>query len=202
MMKIIGLTGPSGAGKGSIASLFAAHGIPSIDADAVYRELLIPPSPCLDELAHRFGSSILSEDGTLNRPALAALVFAPGKEAELQALNRISHRYVMEEMRRRLARYEAEGLPAVLVDAPQLYESGFDAECHHILAVLAPRPLRLARIMARDALDQARAEARLNAARPDEFFLSHADAVLVNDKELASLDRDVSELLRAWEVFP
>ena len=201
MMKVIGLTGPSGAGKGSIASLFASYGVPSIDTDAVYRALLIPPSPCLLELRERFGDEILSEDGTLNRPALAARVFAPGQEEELRDLNRISHRYVLEEVRRRLVCCETEGAPAVLVDAPQLFESGFDAECHRILAILAPRDLRLARIMERDSLDLPRAEARLNAAHPDEFFRTHADAVLVNDKALSDLRKDVERLLADWEVI-
>ena len=55
-MLIIGLTGPSGAGKGAVASLFAKYGIPSIDTDAVYHRLLVPPSPCLDELTERFAA--------------------------------------------------------------------------------------------------------------------------------------------------
>ena len=79
-MKILGLTGQSGAGKGAVAALFAEHGIPSVDTDAVYHELLIPPSACLDELTAEFSGAILNPDGTLNRPALAALVFEPSEE--------------------------------------------------------------------------------------------------------------------------
>ncbi len=200
-MLTIGLTGPSGAGKGTVASLFAQCGVPSIDTDAVYHELLVPPSDCLDELVERFGSSILKSDGALHRPALASIVFAPGHEEDLRDLNRISHRHVLNEARRQLEIYRSEGKPAVLVDAPQLFESGFDAECDFILAVLAPRSARMARIMARDGLDEARAIARMDAQKSDDFFREHADAVLVNGGEIGDMEADIRALLRRWGVL-
>lgn len=199
-MQIIGLTGPSGAGKGTVASLFAGFGVPSVDTDAVYHELLIPPSPCLCELAAHFGRSILTDEGTLNRPALSALVFAPGQEEELRALNRITHRHILAETRR-LTEYRTAGVAAVLVDAPQLFESGFDAECDRILSVLAPYEVRLSRIMARDGLNRAQAEARLKVAHSDAFFREHSDAVLVNDREISVLAGEVHRLLTEWGVL-
>ena len=199
-MMTVGLTGPSGAGKGTLASLFARYGVPSIDTDAVYHALLIPPSPCLEELTNAFGKEILRPDGTLDRKALASLVFAPGREAELATLNRITHRHVLAEVRLRLAAYRAAGSPAVLVDAPQLFESGFDAECDAILSVLAPRELRMARIMERDGLDTARAEARINAQKPDAFFRERSDAVICNDGSASDMDAEVRRLLALWEV--
>ena len=201
-MLTIGLTGPSGAGKGVVASLFARYGIPSIDTDAVYHGLLVPPSACLDELVERFGKTILTPDGCLDRKALAAVVFAAGHEADLADLNRITHRHVLNEARRHLSVYEAEGKAAVLVDAPQLYESGFDAECDRVLAVLAPRDIRMGRIMARDGLDEARATARMDAQKNDDFFRSHSDAVLVNDGRVEALDAEIRVLLSRWEVLP
>ena len=199
-MLTVGLTGPSGAGKGAVASLFARYGVPSIDTDAVYHSLLVPPSACLIELTARFGQGILDKNGTLDRKALAAVVFAPGHEAELSDLNRISHRHVLDEVRRLLTVYEAEGKPAVLVDAPQLFESGFDAECDFILSVLAPHEVRLARIIARDGLDEARAIARMDAARPDEFFRENSDAVILNYGSVEDMDAEVRRLLSLWEV--
>ena len=201
-MLTVGLTGPSGAGKGVVASLFARYGVPSIDTDAVYHDLLIPPSACLDELVARFGESVLTADGRLDRKALAAVVFAAGHENDLLDLNRITHRHVLDEARRQLAAYEAAGKAAVLVDAPQLYESGFDAECDYVVAVLAPRDVRLSRIVARDGLDEARAAARLDAQKDDGFFRSHADAVLVNDGRAEALESEICGLLRRWGVLP
>lgn len=201
-MLIIGLTGPSGAGKGVVSSLLAEYGIPSIDTDAVYHELLVPPSACLDELSARFGSSVLTPDGTLNRKALAALVFSEGHEADLTDLNRITHRHILDETRRRLALHKAEGRRAAVVDAPQLFESGFDAECHRILVVLAPYDVRLSRILSRDGITGAQAAARLNAAHPDDFFRERADAVLYNDGTPESLSEDIRRCLQRWEVLP
>ena len=199
-MLTIGLTGPSGAGKGVVSSLFARYGIPSIDTDAVYHRLLVPPSACLNELTARFGSDILTSDGALDRKVLAAMVFAAGHETELTDLNRITHRHVLNEVRRLLAAYEADGVTAVLVDAPQLFESGFDTECHAIVAVLASRQIRMSRIMARDGLDEARASARLDAQKPDSFFLERADTVIRNDGDPEAMDAEVRRLLTLWEV--
>ncbi len=199
-MLTVGLTGPSGGGKGTVASLFARYGVPSIDTDAVYHALLVPPSACLEELAEAFGDGILTADGTLDRKALAARVFAPGQQEALATLNRITHRYVLAEVRQLLAAYREQGKAAALVDAPQLFESGFDAECHRILSVLAPREVRLSRIMARDGLDRARAEARLAAQKPDEFFKARSDAVIENDGAAADMDVEVRRLLTLWEV--
>lgn len=201
-MLTVGLTGPSGAGKGVVASLFSRYGVPSIDTDAVYHALLVPPSACLDELAERFGRSILAPDGTLDRKALANLVFAEGHENDLRDLNAITHRFILGEARRLLAEYRAEGVPAVLMDAPQLFESGFDAECDYILSVLAPFAVRLDRIMARDGLDEEQARARLGASHSDAFFRDRSDAVIVNDGEVEAIDLEVRRLLALWEVIP
>jgi dephospho-CoA kinase len=88
------------------------------------------------------------------------------------------------------------------VDAPQLFESGFDAECDRILAVLAPYEARLARVLRRDGITEAQAVARLNAAHPDAFFRERADAILWNEGEIGELDGKLRELLSAWEVLP
>lgn len=199
-MLIVGLTGPSGAGKGVVASLLAGYGIPSIDTDKVYHDLLVPPSACLDELTARFGAEILSLDGTLNRGALAALVFSPGHGEDLADLNAIAHRHILNQTRQLLAVHKAEGAVAVLVDAPQLFESGFDRECGFILSVLAPYELRLARIMERDGLSEERARARLDASHSDEFFRDRSDAVIVNGESVDSMASEVRRLLALWGV--
>lgn len=195
-MLTIGLTGPTGAGKGAVASLLAGHGIPSIDTDAVYRELLIPPSPLLDELAAVFGQEVLTEEGLLNRVVLAAKVFSPGCEEQLKRLNSVTHPHILNEVRRRLAVYAKSwrdsGEPiAVMVDAPQLYESGFDRECEIICSVLAPKKTRLARIMERDGMTEERARARMNAQRSDSFYRK-AGYVIVNDGDMEELEEEVS----------
>lgn len=199
-MLTVGLTGPSGAGKGVIASLFSRYGVPSIDTDAVYHDLLIPPSACLDELKEAFGTEILLPDGSLNRGALASLVFSEGQEKKLTTLNRITHRHILAKTRDILEAYEEKGIPAVLVDAPQLFESGFDKECGFILSVLAPFDLRLARVMARDGLSEEKARARLEASHTDEFFHERSDAVIINNGSVDAMESEVRRLLTLWGV--
>lgn len=199
-MLTIGLTGPTGAGKGAVASLLAAYGIPSIDTDAVYRELLVPPSPLLDELAATFGAGILTPSGELDRVALSAKVFTAGCQDQLERLNSVTHPHILNEVRRRLAVYgrswQDTGAPiAVMVDAPQLYESGFDRECEIICSVLAPKKTRLARIMARDGMTEERALARMRAQRSDSFYRK-AGYVIVNDGDMERLEEEVSRFYR------
>ena len=194
-MLTIGLTGPTGAGKGTVAAILQKYGFPHIDTDAVYRELLVPPSPLLDELAAAFGREVIAEDGTLDRAVLASKVFAPGQEAELERLNAIAHPHILGEVRRRLAMYAkqnemGDGPLAVVVDAPQLFESGYDKECDIICSVLAPKPQRLARIMERDGITEERARARMNAQLSDSFYRK-AGYTVVNDGDLSKLEDEV-----------
>jgi dephospho-CoA kinase len=194
-MKVLGLTGPSGAGKGFVCALFARHGIPSIDADRVYHDLLVPPSQCLDALVERFGRSVLFPDGTLNRKALGGIVFAD--PAELAALNAITHRFVLEKIRLLLQAYAESDTPpaAVLVDAPTLYESGFDTECDRVIAVLADRAARKARILQRDSIPEEAAERRLSAQPDDAFYTARAHFVLHNEGDEKALEAQLAPIL-------
>lgn len=188
-MKIIGLTGPSGAGKGMLGSFLAARGLPVIDADRVYHELLVPPSACLDALVREFGGDILTKDGTLDRSALAALVFADGEAsfARREALNRITHRYVTDKVRELLASYKEKGNAATVIDAPLLIEAGLDAICDVVVAVLADRQTRLERLIQRDGKEREALLSRMDAQPDDGFYTSRADTVVINDGDKVSL---------------
>lgn len=198
-MLVIGLTGPSGAGKSEVAELLHRHGLPVIDADAVYHGLLLPPSPCLEELCARFGTEILNSDGTLNRPLLGHIVF--NDAASLTDLNRITHRYVMEEIRAVLGGYRRLGERAVVLDAPQLFEAHADALCDTVVAVLADRQVRLSRIMARDGITAERAAERIDAQKSDAFFRENAAHVIENNGDISEIERAVRALLTRLEVI-
>lgn len=184
-MLLIGLTGPSGAGKGLFCAALKEFGIESIDADAVYHSLLVPPSPCLDALSREFGRDILTEEGTLNRRKLADIVFSPEnaeeKSAKIATLNAITHGYVMARTEEILREHEKNGVKAVIFDAPALYEAGADKRCDLLVTVIASRETRLRRIVERDRLSPADAEKRIRAQHEDEFYTARAHKVFSND---------------------
>jgi dephospho-CoA kinase len=194
-MLVIGLTGPTGAGKGAVASIFAQYGIPVINADRVYHELITPPSSCLQELVEAFGKQILLADGSLDRRALGGIVF--NDPAARERLNSITHRYVMEEVKGQMERLRREGVPVAVFDAPQLFEAGAHKACGAVVSVLAERGLRLERIIARDNLSAEAAMRRILAQKSDEFFKTHSDYIIENNGTLETLSPQVHRILLA-----
>ncbi len=196
----IGLTGPSGAGKGVVSSLLARYGIPSIDTDAVYHSLLVPGATCLNDIVAQFGESVLTPDGRLNRRELAAIVFANGHRDDLTTLNRITHRHILDRVNEICREHELTGVTAVLIDAPLLFESRFDHQCDKSLAVLADRKTRLARIIERDGIDGEAAAQRMNAQPADDYYIRHADAVIYNNETPEDLETPLRALMEQWGV--
>ena len=194
-MMVLGLTGPTGAGKGAVSAAFdQLYGIPSIDTDRVYHDLLVPPSACLDELVSAFGVEILTVDGCLDRAVLSKIVFSDTSREKQTRLNRITHKYVLARTEEILQSYRLNNMPAALVDAPLLYESGFDAKCDKVIAVLAPNDVRKAQIISRDGLSEERAMARLNMQKPNEFYTSKAQYTIINDGDLDTLADQVKQI--------
>ena len=196
-MKVIGLCGGSGSGKGTVSSFFDKYGIPAIDTDALYRELTSGDSPCTRALSLEFGKEIISDDGSLNRKALGKIVFC-GENAEnrRKRLNEIAHKYILNEARRRLELFRNNGCPAAIVDAAVLFESGFDSKCDIIISVIADKEIRINRIMSRDNIDRASAIARIDSQLSDEEIISRSDFVIRNVSDLTSLEKRVSEVAK------
>lgn len=200
-MKIVGLTGGSGTGKGTVATIFAKYGIPSVDTDAVYHELLRTDKALTAELTSAFGKNILGKDGMIDRKALAAAVF--GKQntpALLHTLNQITHKYIMSETKKRLTTYEKASAPAALIDAPLLFEAGWNVWCDTVIGVIADRETRILRVIKRDGIDRAAAERRIDAQQDNGFFLEHCDIVLENNGDTDSLREKVLALLAEWKM--
>ncbi len=191
-MKILGVTGPTGAGKSLLCKALSKD-IPVIDADEVYHSLLIPPSDCLHALRKAFGESVFSKDGTLDRTALSTVVFSD--EKKLALLNQTVLDFVLQKIRAILGEFERAGEPCVLVDAPTLIESGFHKECDAVLSVLASPELRFSRIIARDDISEEKASLRIAAQKDDDFYRAHSDVILVNDGDAEALIARATEFL-------
>ncbi len=191
-MKILGLTGPSGAGKTFLSEYFCSRGVPVIDADKVYHELLVPPSECLDAIERAFGPSVLFPTGELDRAALGSLVFSDAQKLEL--LNKTVLSIVLKKIREILACLERDGHKTALVDAPTLIESGFERECDTVICVLSDRDARIERIMKRDNISYEAAERRVNAQKDNDFYASHSHFVIYNNGDTDALEASVREL--------
>ena len=200
-MKTIGLAGGSGSGKGTVGQILDSLGIPTVDTDAIYHEMTSAESPCLKALADEFGSEVISYSGALNRAALAKLVFVGEGAAERRSrLNEIAHRFILEEARARLRDLDSLGYAFAAVDAPLLFESGFDSECDLIITVVAPMPERIARIVARDGITEEAASARIESQISDDELISHSDYVIYNNGDMDTLREAVISTVNKIKV--
>ncbi len=175
---IVGLTGPTGAGKGLVAQAFAQRGCAVVDTDKIARQVTQEDIECLQALQAAFGADVVKA-GVLDRQALARRAFST--PAGRERLNQITHPRILKRAEEIIAAEFAKGAPLALLDAPLLFESGADKACRRIIAVTAPRALRIERIMQRDNISQEAALLRLSAQKEDSFYTSRADYALQNN---------------------
>ena len=190
--RIIGLTGPTGSGKSTVAKVWQEMGATVLSADAYARAVVPTGSPVLRQIAEAFSADILTADGALDRAKLADIVFAD--PAKKQLLESITHPAICQRMRQDAEAAFAAGAAVVVFDSPLLFEAGQDAVCDKTVAVVSQAETRRARIMARDGLTYEQAAARMAAQPSEDFYRKRADTVIPNDgttDELAALAREV-----------
>ena len=193
-MRVWGLTGNIGSGKSTVARLLAARGVPVVDADQVAREVVQPGTPALREIAARW-PSMVAPDGTLDRRALAARVFADARERA--ELNRIVHPRIAEEVSSRLGALAGEGYPVAVYEAALIIENRMHDGLDGLVVVTAPEAAQLARLRERDGMSEEEARARLAAQLPAADKLRHATFVIDNQGSEAELEAQVDRLLAA-----
>ena len=192
-MTVIGVTGPSGAGKSLFCSYLEELGCLHLDCDKIYHDLVDSPSECTRALEAEFGASVIKPDGSLDRIALGAIVFAPGADKLRAKLNEITHAFVLAEVRKAIA--ETDKTCAV-IDAPLLFEAEFEKECNFTVALLASPELRLSRLTLRDNRTAEALKARMNAAPSDEFYSSRATYTVINDGDADNLRAAAKNILK------
>lgn len=191
MRRVIGLTGGIGAGKSTVAHLFAARGAVIIDADAIAHELQRAGTPVFAAIVGRFGEAVVGADGELDRAALASIVFADA--AGRADLNAIVHPAVREEMAERMAAAPADR--DIVLDIPLLVESTGRGGMDAVVTVEADPVLRVSRLVRDRGMTVEEAKARIDAQATRAQRVAFADVVIENDTTLDALETAVDA---AW----
>ncbi len=195
---VIGLIGAIGAGKSTVARRLATHGGFVINADQLGHEALTHP-PIVAELVARWGPAIQKPDGTLDRRAISQIVFRDTEE--LQELESNVFPYIRTRTLESIdVGMRNAAIPYVVLDAAVLLEAGWGEFVDRIVYVDAPRDLRLQRLTQRSGWTDADLTNREAAQWPRDRKLAHAQAVIVNDADPATLEERVDQLLHDWKL--
>ncbi len=188
-MKLLGITGGIGAGKSLVTRCFNELGATIVDADEIARQVMDTDGIAYEEVIRHFGCEILDENKNINRKKLAQIVFSDSKK--LEQLNQITHPCIFKEMENQIINAKT---PLVCLDVPLLFSSNFPFSCNKTLAVIAPKELRIQRVMERDGATRGAVEARIAAQLSDEDFKKLADYCIYNDGEEEKLREEIQRV--------
>lgn len=194
MSYVLGLTGSIATGKSTVAQIFKEWGYPVVDADAIAHAVVAPGSEGLARIKETFGAGVLNPDGSLNRHTLGQIVFHD--PAQRHKLDQLNGGLIRAAIQAELDRYRAAETPLIVLDIPLLYEGGhYLAMVDGVLVAYVPAALEKARLMERDGLSAADADARIAAQLPIEEKRARADFVTDNTGPLAALYPQVQQIL-------
>jgi dephospho-CoA kinase len=202
---VYGLTGGIACGKSTVAAMFREHGVGVVDADLVAREIVLPGTDGLREIAATFGhAEILDEHGELRRKASGS--WSSGNPEALAQLNAITHPRIAALGMRRLIELQQSSAPYLLYEAAILVEQGAHKNFAGLIVVRVSPEVQLARLMARDGAGEADARARIASQMPLEQKVALADWVIDNGgseaETRAAVDALHEELLRRGRLSP
>ena len=193
-MQRIALTGGMGTGKSHVRAVFAALGVPTIDADTLARDVVAHGTPGFDAVVAAFGRGILNADGDLDRRALAALVFAD--TARRRDLEAILHPAIRGAIDQWFTTLDKTAFPFAIADIPLLYETGLDTEYDAVIVTSCAPQTQVKRIMARDNLDATEVQHRLDAQMPLAEKVKRATYVIDTNGSLVQTNAQVHKLYR------
>jgi dephospho-CoA kinase len=197
-MILVGLTGGIGSGKSTVSALLTEHGAVIVDADQIARDLQEPGSPVLDRMAERFGAHIIRDDGSLDRGAVAAIVF--NDEQALADLNGIVHPAMQSEIQAQIDAHRSSDRVVVL-DFPLLAENPREGLAATIVVDVDPE-LAVERLVAQRGMDEADARARINSQMSRDDRLAVATHVVDNGGDLDHLRTQVADLWAELTSLP
>ncbi len=193
---LVGLTGSIATGKSTVSAMFAHEGARVIDADLLSREVVMPGQPAYARIVEEFGSQLVQDDGSLDRKALGAIVFAD--PARRKRLEEITHPAIGARQQRILSLLDEESFEGVVLwDAALLFESGGVAKMDRVVVVFADPEIEVRRLMERDGLREADARARIASQMPIAEKAKLADHVIDNSGTREETERQVRAVHRA-----
>ncbi|MCD7823777.1 MAG: dephospho-CoA kinase [Oscillospiraceae bacterium] len=198
-IRVIGLTGQSGAGKSTVSRFFLDEGFPTINADEISHSVSYDQG-FLAEVRRLYPDCVTDTD--LDRQKLAGIVFCDSEK--LKAYTNIIFPYITREVFRRIESFRASGERLVLLDAPTLFESGLDDICSSVISVIAPMELKIKRVLERDGIPVEMARSRLGSQKSDDMFISRSRFTIVNNSDIDSLREKtlsvIEELRRIYDL--
>lgn len=194
MTKVVGLTGGIASGKSTVSKLLAQVGFPIIDADLVVHRLQQPGQPGFTRLVEHFGQAILTRGGDLDRRRLGQVVFNDQKARG--QLNQLLQPLIRDTIMDQVANLKKAAVPAIILDAPLLFEQHYDEDCDLVVVVVVAGDAQLARLMKRDGLSLAAARARIASQLPQSAKVARADVVIDNNGDYNHLRRQVAQLVK------
>ena len=195
-MLTIALTGGIACGKSTVSGMLARLGASIIDADQISRALTAPGGDALPAIRQVFGDAVFHADGTLNRPALSALVF--NDKSAIEKLNGIIHPLVKQHMENQLMQCRKQGAQIVVLDVPLLFEANMQHMGDLVACVTAPEEVQIARMATRNGYTREEALSRIRNQMPVCEKARLSDVVIDTDKPLPRLEQDVEILYQSW----
>lgn len=202
-MKVIGLTGGIGTGKSTAAKYLVDKGFAHIDADKIGAEITADGSPVLKTLDEVFGTegemgvpgtAILDENGNLNRKALASVVFTDSKKTD--KLNSIMFSKIIADIHEKLDTMKGQGVNAVLLDAPLLFEAGVDTLCDSVVLITADKDTKIQRVCKRDGVTPEDVKNRIDKQLDDSEKIKKSDYIIDNSSDLDNLHKQLEEIYK------
>lgn len=208
-MKIIGLTGGIGSGKSTVTDYLISRGFHVLDADQIAREIVLPGSDMLIQLAAAFGDDIILEDGSLNRRKLGEIIFSDSEKKK--TLDSMMHTEILKLIHERILQYREEAEydavvasdpeqilknKVIFIDAPLLFETGLDERVGEVWVIDVDDETRIRRIMERDGLNREDILKRISTQMERSEKNRRADIILDNTGDQEALFRQIDRLLQ------
>ncbi len=189
-MKIIGVTGTSGAGKTTLCEILnRQYGAYIIDADQIAKRLSKKGTMYLNAIVECFGDGILNQEGELRRKELANLIY--NDEGKRSQLNGLTFMYVVQEIKEKI---DALREDCIVIDAPLLFESKLDQICDFVIGVIAKEEEKIERICKRDGISKEMAKKRLSIQMEEKELSKKADYIIVNDGNVENLEKEIEKV--------